>query len=235
MNVTRLWSSLLVSTVLVAACSKSTLAPEPSPDPDVSPSSDEGPDAGWWPPPDEFSRRDCARSSLGKGWLLPPQTGCRSDADCRVWEWGSCIGEPAKLCTYPTGPGKPEDTCERDSDCDAAAGGFCPKVLVATACAYDECRTDSECGVKGACLCSDEHSGGDRYCVEEGCHGDADCGAGQRCRVDESVSGLPPQWHCTTASDTCKERADCAGGLWCGFDKEQHHWLCREAEHLATP
>jgi hypothetical protein len=144
-----------------------------------------------------------------------------------VFEWGSCIGTPAKLCTYPTGPGKPEDVCERDSDCVAAEGGFCPKILVATFCAYDKCRSDSECGVKGACLCSDEYSG-DHYCVEEGCHGDADCGPGQRCRLDESVGGIPPQWHCTTANDTCKERADCTGELWCGFDKDQHHWLCHE-------
>jgi hypothetical protein len=214
------YSSLLVVLLTLTACTRSSLSREDA--------ESRAPDASMDAEPAlVISRRDCARSRLDGDWVLSPHSECRSAADCSARPYGSCIGSPYERCEYPLRPGAPDDTCQSDMDCVAAIGGHCATHLGPTFCVYAPCRTDADCGVQGACLCSNEH-GGDHYCVVEGCHGHAECGAGQRCTLDESISGAPPQWHCTTASDVCREKADCgAGDSYCGFDLEQHHWRCR--------
>lgn len=185
-------------------------------------------DAGSSAPLD-ISGIDCARTSLGQNWklpVLPTLLGCRTHADCTKQPHGSCVGYPQFRCDYASGPGHFHELCSTDADCVNDVGGFCTEALEATQCVYDECSVDADCGLGRACLCYD--GGGDHYCVSDGCHADADCEAGQHCRLDESLGGVYPQWHCSTASDACDEKAECGpGDSYCGYDLELQHWLCR--------
>src|SRR5688572_3293849 len=81
---------------------------------------------------------DCPRSNLSEGWRLPPEPQCRTSAGCG--SAGICVGIPGERCE------------------DAVDGGACAKLLVSTFCSYEVCRTDADCPVDSACVCSTVHS-----------------------------------------------------------------------------
>jgi len=209
-------SSLLLVLLALTACTQSRAprddekprTPDVSSDAGTADASNDASTSSDAAAPLEIWGSDCPRSNLSEGWKLPPQPQCRTSADCG--SAGICVGLPG-------------DRCE-----PAADGGACSKVLVSTFCSYEVCRTNADCPADSACVCSAGRSGG-HYCVIDGCQNDAACDPGQQCRLDESIGGVAPQWHCSTPSDTCRSHADCADGVEtgaCGYDVELHHWRC---------
>jgi hypothetical protein len=119
------------------------------------------------------------------------------------------------------------DTCQSDADCVRAASGRCQKKIGTTFCLYDHCHVDADCGPDERCQCPTAEA--DPVCAVLSCDVDADCGAGQVCRLDQSISGVDQQRHCSTAADSCASPHDCTTveADACGFDNVSRRWLCR--------
>jgi hypothetical protein len=179
--------------------------------------------------PVQLSKHDCARTEYPDDYVLPEGTLCRTHADCG--SLGKCVGIPRERCEYDDGPDLASDTCQEDADCTLGSNGRCPRVFETALCVYEECVTDADCVLGANCVCS-ERSGYDHTCVVAGCD-DSRCAAGQQCKEDESVGGVPPEWnwHCTTDRDECASMDECAPNdvtrEWCGYDYARQLWTCQ--------
>jgi hypothetical protein len=103
------------------------------------------------------------------------------------------------------------DECERDTDCAAAANGYC----VIGQCSYG-CVVDEDCGEGQLCYCGELIGA----CQIAGCKSDADCPSDYPCtgnpRAADSVEFL-----CQTPLDECQTDRDCNrldARMFCGSD-----------------
>jgi hypothetical protein len=123
--------------------------------------------------------------------------------------------------------------CTSDSDCTAGINGRCSfESLVGSACTYDECFTDSQCGSKVPCICRSSSTDNTPNACDFGgrtsagddvrpsnCAVDADCGPGGYCSPSAvptsalhgavNVCFGPNPFYCHTASDLCVNDSDC--------------------------
>ena len=119
--------------------------------------------------------------------------------------------------------------CQHDSDCDAAAHGFCHVAPYGLGderleCAYG-CVVDSECGAREVCQCIEGFIG---LCVPAPCATDAECEGDGMCVIDESAQCLAPQSGCQTPHDQCATAADCPGDEVCVPDAAAGGaWRCQ--------
>ena len=127
--------------------------------------------------------------------------------------------------------------CTLDTDCQTL--GLSIKCVSGT-CAVDQCVRDADCGATGVCSCKGQTRGyagasPGNACVKSNCRVDTDCGAGGWCSpsYDDcgAFYGVQGYW-CHTASDACRNDADCGGdgGMgqsWCGYDQVTGAWACK--------
>jgi hypothetical protein len=132
------------------------------------------------------------------------------------------------------------DKCAKDSDCSAGKNGRCVQRLGdPSACSYDECTADADCGPSRACACRLESEFSANKCFFGNCVVDADCGPGGYCSpsaIDVSVhcrEGLKPGsvgFFCHTAADECTNKSDCKGNMpYCVFNVDALRWTCFNA------
>jgi hypothetical protein len=142
-------------------------------------------------------------------------------------------------------PGNP---CAVDSDCTAGSDGVClcipdlvpppsgngPGLLYTeTACSYDQCFVDSDCGPRIPCDCRDPNIfGAPNVCLSmSNCAVDSDCAWPAFCALS-TVTGTPSiAFFCHTSNDTCIDDSDCPvpGGPFdaqCRFDATSAIWRC---------
>jgi hypothetical protein len=142
--------------------------------------------------------------------------------------------------------------CLSDQDCTQGSNGRCSCVYggtsytFGTACSYDECTADSDCG-KNVCICRDTVVPGvpadpsrNTLCTGVGnCQLDADCGAGGFCSPSASFdcgAGVVAYYgyYCHTPGDECVNDSDCApqgndANAFCTYDPHNQHWVCTSA------
>jgi hypothetical protein len=126
--------------------------------------------------------------------------------------------------TYPTA------ACQRNADCTHGLNGRCVSEGTAySACVYDACNVDTDCGAGRACVCGE----GDKAnaCSSGDCSVDAECGA-QFCSP-----AILLQWACVpyvayfchTESDECVDDNECpqtGRGRVCNYQRALGHWAC---------
>ncbi|MEP7051162.1 MAG: Dickkopf N-terminal cysteine-rich domain-containing protein [Pseudomonadota bacterium] len=97
-----------------------------------------------------------------------------------------------------------------------------------SACNYDECFTDSDCGQGSVCQCRDPADGNEaNYCTKvNGCVTDADCGADGYCSPSQAHEWCSAFYVCHSAQDECLNDGDCAQEVHCDFDAGLQHWAC---------
>jgi len=183
-------------------------------------------------------RRTCERTPFGSDYQFFPTsmdcgpncrtgTECASSQDCTARGAGDCIGLLGARCEYGGVPGASDDVCSLDEHCTRGAMPRCPREVRYSFCLYGTCRSHADCAADERCECPT--GGNDPVCVLLGCDRDEDCPASQTCRVDESYGGVANRRHCSTPADSCASEADCGQpGLFCGFDRFDRRWLCRE-------
>ncbi len=139
--------------------------------------------------------------------------------------------------------------CVSDQDCTLGSNGQCYCVYgaspdpVGTACAYDQCTSDGDCG-KDVCICRETVVPGvsadpsrNTLCTGVGnCQVDADCGAGGYCSPSASFdcgAGVVAYYgfYCHTPADQCVNDSDCApqANAFCTYDPHIQHWTCSTA------
>jgi hypothetical protein len=157
--------------------------------------------------------------------------------------------DPIVACT-DAGIPRAGNPCAADSDCTAGQDGVCvcapdpvapasgsgPGVLyTVTACSYDECFVDSDCGPRVPCECRDTGiADSPNVCLSaSNCALDSDCPPPGFCSPSP-VPGESPSigFFCHTAGDTCADDGDCQSpspGLFvstCRFDMTSGAWRC---------
>ncbi len=144
---------------------------------------------------------------------------CERDSDCDALPEGQCFeGLSSEWLCYPTGECTPpgpycvfgDEPCETDADCQAREDGECLWSIRHTACSYNKCEEDADCGSGERCACSS--------CVVADCNSDGDCGADQTCQL-EMTCGEARGYHCTTPADECAPE-DCS----CVYREKR--WQC---------
>jgi hypothetical protein len=165
--------------------------------------------------------RGAPSASCGYPGATP--TPCASDAECTAVADGRCVAPPEPDVTYCYPTGRCEkwvarceyryEDCATDADCSSAPGGSCEKLINYARCEKQACLVDGDCTSGKRCACSDPAN----LCVPADCTTDADCPMGERCQLERGCFGTAKAYHCSTPSDTCREKADCTGGH-CTFD-----------------
>jgi hypothetical protein len=149
--------------------------------------------------------------------------------------------ETAPSCPTARDPGHAEpgfSGCKSDDECKDGKNGRCIFTLGgANVCSYDACFVDADCGSAGVCDCRNSVQRGANACFKGNCHVDGDCKGGEFCspsgvKTDPACMGIPFGafgFFCHTATDTCRDDADCPGGGGegsCIFDPDVLHWRC---------
>ena len=157
----------------------------------------------------------------------------------------------ADSCPTERGPGPPTQPypqgqaagCASDSDCTAGENGRCfpfEGLVGPGGCSYDECFTDSACGVKTPCVCRASATDNTANVCDPGgnCAVDSDCGPGSYCSPSASSCWNLAPYFCHTASDTCIDDTDCPPGdpggagcpivSSCAYDPQLQHWACTQ-------
>jgi hypothetical protein len=171
----------------------------------------------------------------------------------------ACTGTrtPASALLYcPGGPGLYDGgkndaggvPCASDQDCTQGSNGQCycmysPAGSGGTACSYDRCTSDSDCG-KNVCICRETvvpdvpaDPSRNTFCTGVGnCQVDADCGAGGYCSPSASFdcgAGVVAYYgyYCHTPGDECINDSDCTpqgnvANAFCTYDPHGQHWAC---------
>jgi hypothetical protein len=161
----------------------------------------------------------------------------RAEAQACPAERGSSEPIDMTACTNRAGI-----TCTKDADCTLGMNGRCiaHNEPCDTACSYDQCLTDLDCGA-GPCLC---RSGGTDKISNEclagsNCKADADCGNCGYC----SPSAVPEGFDCTvealtytchTGTDQCTDQSDCDAG-YCAYDAAAARWACGSCVPIQHP
>jgi hypothetical protein len=164
--------------------------------------------------------------------LSPPMNHRPASAPCARGSWtlscdvgSDCTTLDIEPVPFPNAPiGK----------CIASDGG--------TACTFDTCSTDNDCGPNAVCIC--QHTSGlsqwgnicqpsqcnneaGNICPPIQCSKDADCPSGY-CSPALGPCGYPIGNYCHTCEDTCTNDSDCDG--YCGYDSELKHFVCENGE-----
>lgn len=134
-----------------------------------------------------------------------------------------------------------QGSCATDAECTQGKNGRCVSIALApSACTYDTCFADSDCGGSGDCQCRDAASGGANACRQGNCKTDADCGVVGRGFCSPSGvlldvycrTGVPAGsfgWFCHVPADECVSDSDCGSSALTGaciFDVTKQHWAC---------
>jgi hypothetical protein len=138
-------------------------------------------------------------------------------------------GALSAACSYDAGPPVP---CLRDSDCTTGVNGRClpvPPIACDTACSYDQCFADSDCG-HSPCECrgSSTDSAANLCLVGSNCQLDADCADGGYCSPSATAT-CSTAYFCHTAIDKCIDDVDCPSGNGCNYDPSAAAWTCSVA------
>ena len=142
----------------------------------------------------------------------------------------------------------PGNLCAVDSDCTAGSNGLClcipdllpppsgsgPSLLYTeTACSYDECFVDSDCGPRVPCDCRVPNVyGTPNVCLStSNCAVDSDCAWPGFCSPSNVTATPNVGFFCHTSNDTCIDDSDCPvpGGpfvVQCRFDAPSAAWRC---------
>lgn len=127
-----------------------------------------------------------------------------------------------------------EVECRSHEACDQGRNGRCVFTRFGTACTYDECITDDDCGAGSVCQCNGGFYSDNNVCLSQGeCQTDGDCGANGYCSPSfgdcGDYSGVVG-WFCHTADDECVDDADCGDGEswgdYCAFMPGTGRWQC---------
>ena len=152
-------------------------------------------------------------------------------------------------CPSQRGPGPSgqpysgfENACSSDSQCKAGVNGRCfpwEGLVSAGGCSYDECFTDSTCGLRTPCVCRVSPTDDSANVCDPGgnCVVDSDCGPGGYCSPSTGSCYVNPgHYYCHTPMDTCINDSDCpsvdAGTsscpvfTSCAYDADAGHWGC---------
>lgn len=139
-------------------------------------------------------------------------------------------GALTAACDYDAGPAVP---CLHDSDCTAGINGRClpaPPVACDTACSYDQCQQDSDCGhVPCNCRGSATDSAANVCLVGSDCQVDTDCGSGGYCSPSGMAGSCSIAYFCHTPGDKCMDDSDCPDAEGCNFDPSVSFWSCSPA------
>lgn len=157
---------------------------------------------------------------------------CSSDIDCGPLAtcdtlpinhpdgWNTCLVPPvAPNCAEPMGL----DECCQHTDCTASPDGACVNAPIfycggaapqeMTACLYDECRSDADCGGEaGSCIPAGAFGEPVSRCVDSQCAFDSDCtgGDGAECLPFRSpCNNRFVGFFCTYDTSECRTDADC--------------------------
>jgi hypothetical protein len=102
-----------------------------------------------------------------------------------------------------------------------------PPVNCDSACSYDECTNDADCGsVPCDCRSSATDSAANTCLVGSNCQVDSDCGVGGYCSPSGVATSCAIAYFCHTANDTCTDSGDCPDGRLCHYDPEVAAWAC---------
>lgn len=136
-------------------------------------------------------------------------------------------------CVFPPAsyPACAENAC--GSDCPSDSCHLLDGIDVCRCLPF--CQAEEDCGMDEKCLCAAavaNNSGGQTgfanwsVCIEARCSQSNDCPEGEECRAATGISGEPQGAYCTTAADQCDTSADCRGGGYCSYDRDDARWEC---------
>jgi hypothetical protein len=157
----------------------------------------------------------------------------------RVDDSQCVVPRPAGGCTLTSADGGPLGPCASDVDCqDGGVGGRCTPGLTGCRCTYDECQSDSNCGMGMLCVCHDSAytAGAGNACMTGNCRVDTDCGPGGYCSPVHGIDtncGNVAGYYCHTRRDECIDDSDCGGSPLdsvCAWSVVDARWACQMAE-----
>ncbi len=137
-------ASMLVTVVLLMACSSTSSGS------DAGPLADVDQDSGVRVPTSHRAMAEMCSTTRGPGTADPTLTGdeCTTDAECTMGTNGRCmlngLGARYDFCSY--------DGCAGDGDCMADEVCRCRESASdANVCTHGDCVTDADCGAGGYC------------------------------------------------------------------------------------
>jgi hypothetical protein len=163
-------------------------------------------------------------ADVGPDARAPPENHRVDDLQCAA-------PRPAGGCTLTSADGGPLGPCASDLDCqDGGVGGRCTP--------YDECQSDSDCGMGMLCVCHDSvyAAGAGNTCMAGDCRVDADCGPGGYCSPVHGIDtncGNVAGYYCHTSRDECIDDSDCGGSPLdsvCAWSAVDARWECQMAD-----
>ncbi|HEX7509299.1 MAG TPA: DUF6599 family protein [Polyangia bacterium] len=151
-------------------------------------------------------------------------------------------------------------SCSSDPQCIDGKNGRCfpwEGLVSLGGCSYDECFTDSNCGLRTPCLCRSSPTDNNANMCDVGgnCAVDSDCGPGGYCSpsmetcystnleavVEGRNYGGPNPYYCHTAADLCVNDSDCASldagtattsscptYTPCAYNAQSNRWECTQ-------
>ena len=180
----------------------------------------------------ERDASDGGGADVGPDAPAPPEYHRVDDSQCAA-------PRPSGGCTLTSADGGPLGPCASDLDCqDGGVGGRCTSGLSGCRCAYDECQSDSDCGMGMLCVCHDSAyaAGAGNTCMVGNCRVDTDCDPGGYCSPVHGIDtncGNVAGYYCHTSRDECIDDSDC-GGLpldsVCAWSTVDARWECQMAD-----